>query len=60
TVRCTFDPSLPDELRISPGETLRVLAEYDDGWSSCLKVSTGEEGMVPIECYDDAARAGTP
>ncbi|KAF5372896.1 hypothetical protein D9758_001778 [Tetrapyrgos nigripes] len=54
TVRGTFVPSLPDELRIVPGDSLWVVQEYDDGWSLCIKTSTCEEGMVPSECYGDS------
>jgi hypothetical protein len=45
----SYVPTLPDELTISTGETLRVLQEFDDGWSECMN-STGEVGMVPLEC----------
>ena len=51
TVLCTFIPSLPDELTISVGETLRVLAGYEDGWSLC-KNGQGKQGMVPNECLE--------
>lgn len=51
TVVCTFIPSLPDELTIRVGETLRVVAEYEDGWFLCLDCR-GEQGMVPNECLD--------
>lgn len=48
---CTFIPSLPDELTISVGETLRVLAGYEDGWSLCMNYR-GKQGMVPNECLE--------
>jgi len=48
---CTFIPSLPDELTVSIGETLRVLAGYEDGWSLCMDCR-GKQGMVPNECLD--------
>lgn len=51
TVVCTFIPSLPDELTISIGETLRVLAGYEDGWSLC-KNCRGKQGMVPNDCLE--------
>jgi hypothetical protein len=51
TVQCTFIPTLPDELSISTGETVRVLGEYDDGWALCVN-GKGEQGMVPLECLD--------
>ncbi|KAL0946493.1 hypothetical protein HGRIS_012711 [Hohenbuehelia grisea] len=47
----TFIPTLPDELSISLGDTVRVLAEYDDGWALCASM-IGEKGMVPLECLD--------
>ncbi|KZT27335.1 hypothetical protein NEOLEDRAFT_1051446, partial [Neolentinus lepideus HHB14362 ss-1] len=50
-VRCTFIPSLPDELPITTGETVRILGEYDDGWALCVN-GRGEQGMVPLECLD--------
>jgi len=48
-VQCTFIPTLPDELSISTGETIQVLAEYDDGWAFCANLR-GEQGMIPLEC----------
>jgi len=51
TVITTFIPSMPDELTVSLGETLRLLTKYDDGWAMCMK-SSGEEGMVPVECLE--------
>jgi len=53
TVMCTFIPSLPDELTISIGETLRVLAGYEDGWSLCMN-SRGKQGMVPNDCLENS------
>jgi len=53
TVVCAFIPSLPDELTISIGETLSVLAGYEDGWSLCMN-RRGKQGMVPNECLEDS------
>ncbi|KAJ6622895.1 SH3 domain-containing protein [Mycena sp. CBHHK59/15] len=53
-VRYEFIPTLPDELSITTGETVRVLSEYDDGWALCAN-ARGEEGMVPLECLDRAS-----
>ncbi|KAJ3474796.1 hypothetical protein NLI96_g12250 [Meripilus lineatus] len=50
-VRCTFIPSLPDELSISTGEHVRVVGEFDDGWALCEN-GRGEQGVVPLECLD--------
>ncbi|KAJ3548289.1 hypothetical protein NMY22_g1314 [Coprinellus aureogranulatus] len=51
TVVSTFITTLPDELSIAVGESIRVLAEYDDGWALCLN-TRGEQGMIPMECLD--------
>ncbi|TCD68459.1 hypothetical protein EIP91_010745 [Steccherinum ochraceum] len=50
-VRCTFIPTLPDELSITTGEMVRVLGEFDDGWALCAN-TRGEQGVVPLECLD--------
>lgn len=57
-IKCTFIPSLPDELSITTGETVRVVAEYDDGWAMCAN-ARGEQGMVPLECLDQSMRRGS-
>ncbi|KAJ7766654.1 hypothetical protein B0H16DRAFT_369468 [Mycena metata] len=54
TVRYEFIPSLPDELSITTGEVVRLVAEYDDGWALCAN-ARGEQGMVPLECLDRGA-----
>jgi hypothetical protein len=50
-VRMTFLSQLPDELAITPGETLYIRTEFDDGWALCAN-SRGEQGMVPLECIE--------
>jgi hypothetical protein len=50
-VRMTFVSQLPDELAITPGETLYIRTEFDDGWALCVN-SRGKEGMVPLECVE--------
>jgi len=50
-VRVTFVPQLPDELAITPGETLYIRVEFDDGWALCAN-TRGEQGMVPSECLE--------
>ncbi|KAJ7799831.1 hypothetical protein B0H14DRAFT_2269592, partial [Mycena olivaceomarginata] len=41
TVRYEFIPSLPDELSITTGETVALVAEYDDGWALCKNARGG-------------------
>ena len=50
-VKCTFVPTLPDELSITAGERIFVVEQYDDGWDLCAN-RRGERGMVPHECLE--------
>jgi hypothetical protein len=50
TVKSTFITTLSDELNIKMGEKIRVLTVYDDGWALCEKLTSGEQGMAPMEC----------
>lgn len=55
TVVRTFMPSLPDELPVQPGEQVRLIEKYDDGWAFCERLRGGagtESGVVPIECLE--------
>jgi len=61
-VKRTFTPNLEDELSIVTGESVMIVAVYDDGWCKVRKLGTGgEEGVVPYECLDnpDQAKLGT-
>ena len=57
----TYIPSLLDELKVSVGDVVRVIREYDDGWAYCERVGDpdGAAGVIPIECLDKPA-AGRP
>jgi len=59
TVISTFITTLPDELSIKVAETVRILAEYDDGWALCMN-GHGEQGMVPVECLNRGTSANGP
>lgn len=50
-VNRAFIPTLPDELSVTAGERVHVLAQYDDAWALCVN-GHGEQGMVPQECLD--------
>jgi hypothetical protein len=55
-VKRTFTPNLEDELSIVTGESVTVVAVYDDGWCKVRKLGAGgEEGVVPYECLDNPA-----
>lgn len=51
-----FDPVLPDELVVSPGERLAVMQSFDDGWCivgrpGMLNKDDVEMGAVPAWCF---------
>lgn len=56
TVTATFTPTLPDELSLKAGETVRLLEEYRDGW--CLvqhiRQSDVSKGAAPRFCLQDS------
>ncbi|EED80529.1 predicted protein [Postia placenta Mad-698-R] len=51
-VESTFKPSLSDELLVKPGETVRMLEEYEDEWCLVQRGSPedGQKGVVPRFC----------
>lgn len=50
----TYVPTLLDELRVSVGDRVVVINEFDDGWAYCERVGDpdGAAGVVPLECLD--------
>ncbi|KAG2116572.1 uncharacterized protein F5147DRAFT_673490 [Suillus discolor] len=58
-VNRAFIPTLPDELSVTAGERIHVLAQYDDAWALCVN-GRGEQGMVPQECLDRPVASNQP
>ena len=50
TIRRPFLPSMDDEMAVAPGEEVRILNRFDDGWAIAEKVATGKQGLMPIDC----------
>lgn len=50
----TYLPTLLDELRVSVGDRVIVVNEFDDGWGYCERLGDkdGAAGVVPLECLD--------
>jgi len=44
-----FVGTMPDELPVTVGEPLSIIATYDDGWAMCSN-AYGQHGVVPIDC----------
>ena len=45
-----FAPALSDEIAVSPGDEVRILKQFDDGWAYAEVISTGTRGLFPIDC----------
>jgi len=50
TVAYASQPENDDELYLNVGDKVKILEVYDDGWAYSLHISTGLEGMIPINC----------
>lgn len=49
-VQLDFKPSMGDELELKAGSLVRMLHEYDDGWSLCISMDRSQQGVVPRTC----------
>ena len=47
-------PTLDDELRVDPGDAVRVVRRFDDGWAYAENRNSGLRGLFPIDCLRDA------
>ncbi|KAI8318319.1 hypothetical protein GQ54DRAFT_314609 [Martensiomyces pterosporus] len=52
TVLYPYSPAENDELSIVPGERVRLLRLFSDGWTFVQKVCDGRIGAVPAVCLD--------
>ncbi|KIP08923.1 hypothetical protein PHLGIDRAFT_38726, partial [Phlebiopsis gigantea 11061_1 CR5-6] len=50
TVRRAYVPVRADELALAPGESVRVMRRFDDGWAYAENLSRGSRGLFPIDC----------
>ncbi|PCH40259.1 hypothetical protein WOLCODRAFT_67614 [Wolfiporia cocos MD-104 SS10] len=56
TIRRPFAPALPDEMAVAPGERVRMLRRFDDGWAEAVKLGADPAagavacGLIPIDC----------
>ncbi|KAJ2122068.1 hypothetical protein IW147_003767 [Coemansia sp. RSA 720] len=47
-----YSPVESDELAITPGEKIRVLRVFSDGWAFVQRVDDGKIGAIPAVCLD--------
>ena len=52
-----FVPSLPDEVPLMPGDRIKILKEWDDGWCSIQHLQNGTEGVCPKEVLGVSSEA---
>jgi len=45
-----YDPQLDDEISLSPGDNIKLIRVFDDGWAIARNFSTGREGAIPLAC----------
>ncbi|THG98506.1 hypothetical protein EW026_g3703 [Hermanssonia centrifuga] len=45
-----FIPSRDDEVAMNPGDEIRVLKRFDDGWAYAENCVTRKHGLFPIDC----------
>ncbi|KAJ3324602.1 hypothetical protein HDV06_006495 [Boothiomyces sp. JEL0866] len=50
TVTSSFEAQLSDEMSLQPGEHVRALHHYHDGWCYGINLVTGREGAYPVCC----------
>ncbi|KAH9936127.1 uncharacterized protein B0H18DRAFT_313110 [Fomitopsis serialis] len=50
TIRRPFVPAMEDEMGVVPGECVRMLRRFNDGWAYAEKVGTRRKGIIPIDC----------
>lgn len=50
TVAYASQPENEDELYLCVGDKVKILEVYDDGWAYSLHISSGLEGMIPLNC----------
>jgi hypothetical protein len=53
-IRRPFAPTLDDEMSVMPGNSVRVVKAFDDGWAYVEMVGTTAKGLIPIDCMREA------
>jgi hypothetical protein len=60
TIRRPFLPTLQDELPVMPGDAVRIMKPFDDGWAFVERLeggSKGSKGLIPIDCLRETGQA---
>ncbi|KAI0369380.1 hypothetical protein BV20DRAFT_903722, partial [Pilatotrama ljubarskyi] len=50
TIMRPFAPTMADEMGVSPGQEVRIVRRFDDGWAFAEDVESGRQGLIPIDC----------
>lgn len=49
-VQLDFKPSMDDEMELRAGQLVRLVHEYDDGWTLCVRLDRSQQGVAPRTC----------
>jgi hypothetical protein len=63
-IRRPFAPTLPDELAVNVGETVRLIRVFDDGWTVVQRVNAdgassgnpADQGLIPLDCLRELGK----
>jgi len=53
TIITPYSPSMPDELAVVSGDTVRIVKTFDDGWALVEKsenIGYTVTGLIPLDC----------
>ncbi|KAI0352592.1 hypothetical protein OH77DRAFT_1359444, partial [Trametes cingulata] len=50
TIMRPFVPTMDDEMGVVPGQEVRIVRRFDDGWAFAEDVARGAQGLIPIDC----------
>ncbi|KAF9222956.1 hypothetical protein BS17DRAFT_796354 [Gyrodon lividus] len=59
-IRRPFMPTMDDELAVLPGDKVRIMQVFDDGWAVVEKFTASkcnERGLIPVDCLREAGQA---
>ncbi|KAJ3054738.1 hypothetical protein HK097_000985 [Rhizophlyctis rosea] len=49
-VQHAYEPAAEDEIRLQPGESVKLDLLFNDGWAKGTNESSGKSGLLPVAC----------
>ncbi|KAJ3152220.1 hypothetical protein HDU89_001439 [Geranomyces variabilis] len=53
-VRHEYQPAAEDEVQLKVGDRIRMDLLFNDGWAKGTNESTGQQGLLPVACLQEA------